>query len=61
MSIDDGPLALLLTGTGSVRLTREDMALLLAALELQDGPNDMGYRLVLLKLRAALGLAMFTE
>lgn len=55
--MSDGPFALLLTGTGSTRLSREDCVALLTALELQDGPDDCGYRLALVKLRAALGLA----
>jgi hypothetical protein len=42
---------------GTARLTREDMALLLTALQLADeGPEDTGYRLVLWKVRTALGL-----
>ena len=40
-----------------IRLSRDDMALLLTALRLADeGPEDKGYRLVLWKVRNALGL-----
>lgn len=54
---DNGAFAALVCGEGTAHLSREDMALLLTALQLADaGPDDKGYRLVLWKVREALGL-----
>ncbi len=53
----DEPFAVLICALGIVRLSLDDVAILLTALKLADeSPADVSYRLVTWKIRTALGL-----